>query len=213
MKKHSRIKRIYLIPLSLLALALSISNLSCQEATPEPLPPAPGPVEPTEPAEPWLPDGVIGSGEYLGEASYADGDYELFWSSDQQHIYIAMKARTIGWVSVAVQPGSKMRDADMVFGYVEDGEVTVLDLYSTGPFGPHPPDIEQGGTDDILEYGGIQNDDYTVIEFKRALVTDDRFDHELSSGKNQIIWAFGSRDDLNAKHSNRGYGEINLPLP
>ncbi len=99
----------------------------------------------------------------------------------------------------------------MVFGYVEDGEAAVLDLYSTGDFGPHPPDIEQGGTDDIVEYGGTEADGYTTIEFKRALVTGDRFDHELSSGKNQIIWAFGPSDDLSPKHSSRGYGEIDLP--
>ena len=201
----------YLLSLSLLIMALSTFSLSCQESTPAPLPPAPGPTQPAETSEPWLADGVIGSGEYLGEASYADGNYELFWSSDQQHIYIGIRARTSGWVSIAVQPVSKMKDADMVFGYVEDGKVTVLDLYSTGTFGPHPPDTEQGGTDDIIEYGGTQADGHTIIEFKRALVTGDRLDHELSGGKNQIIWAFGSRDDFNMKHSNRGYGEINLP--
>jgi len=143
--------------------------------------------------------------------AYANGDYELFWGSDQQYIYIGMRAKTSGWVAVAVQPGNRMKDADMVFGYVEDGEVTVLDLYSTGDFGPHPPDIEQGGTDDIIEYGGTEADGYTTIEFKRALATGDQYDHDVSSGKNQIIWAFGARDNLNLKHSQRGYGEIVLP--
>jgi len=211
MNKRAQIKHLYVIFLTLLIPAVSISSLSCQESTPASLPPAPGPTQTTEPSEPWLADGVIGIGEYLSEASYANGGYELFWSSDLQYIYIGMKAKTSGWVSMAVQPGSKMKDADMVLGYVEDGEVTILDLYSTGAFGPHPPDTEQGGTNDIIEYGGAETDGYTTIEFKRALATGDRFDHELSSGKNQIIWAFGPRDDFNVKHSNRGYGEIDLP--
>lgn len=143
--------------------------------------------------------------------SYANGDYELFWVSDQQYIYVGMRAKTSGWVAMAVQPGSKMKGADMVFGYVEDGKVIILDLYSTGDFGPHPPDTDQGGTDDIIEYGGSETDSYTTIEFKRALATGDQYDHELSGGKNQIIWSFGSRDDLSLKHSSRGYGEIDLP--
>ena len=143
--------------------------------------------------------------------SYANGDYELFWNSDTQHVYIGMKARTSGWVAMAIQPGSRMKDADMVFGYVEDGQVTVLDLYSTGDFGPHPPDIEQNGTDDIIEYGGTEADGYTTIEFKRALATGDRYDHDLSGGNNQIIWAFGSLDNFSMRHSQRGYGEIVLP--
>lgn len=211
MNKRAWIKHLYVISLTLLILASSIFSLSCEESTPAPLPPAPSPAQTAEPSEPWLPDGVISAGEYLSEASYANGALELFWSSDQQHIYIGIRAKTSGWVAMAVQPGSKMKDADMVFGYVEDGEVTILDLYSTGTFGPHPPDTEHGGTDDIIEYGGAEADGYTTIEFKRALATGDAYDLELSGGKNQIIWSFGSRDDLNLKHSNRGYGEIDLP--
>jgi hypothetical protein len=212
MNKRAWIKYLGVATISLLILGMTFLGLSCQ-AAPEPssLPPAPSPAPPAEPSVPWAADGVISAGEYLNEASHANGGYEVFWNSDQQFIYIGMRAKTSGWVSMAVQPGSKMKDADMVFGYVIDGEVTVFDLFSTGTFGPHPPDTEQGGTDDIVEYGGSEADGFTTIEFKRALATGDRFDHELSSGKNQILWSFGSRDDFNVKHSQRGYGEIDLP--
>ncbi|MBU2535929.1 MAG: DOMON domain-containing protein [Chloroflexota bacterium] len=210
MNKRALMKHLYVASLALLLLALSIFGISCRESALEPAP-AQSPATHQEPSEEWKPDGVIGSGEYLSEASHANGAHELFWNSDQQYIYIGMRAKTSGWVAMAVQPGSKMKDADMVFGYVEDGEVTVLDLYSTGNFGPHPPDTELGGTDDIIEYGGAEADGYTTIEFKRALATGDQYDQELSSGKNQIIWSFGSRDDFSLKHSNRGYGEIDLP--
>ena len=213
MKQCAFIKCLYVILALLLLLTLVIFSLSCRESAPEPTsaPPASSPAVSQEPAEPWAPDGIISSGEYLSEMSYANGDYELFWVSDQQYIYVGMRAKTSGWVAMAVQPGSKMKGADMVFGYVEDGKVIILDLYSTGDFGPHPPDTDQGGTDDIIEYGGSETDSYTTIEFKRALATGDQYDHELSGGKNQIIWSFGSRDDLSLKHSNKGYGEIDLP--
>ena len=111
---------------------------------------------------------------------------------------------------MAVQPGSQMKDADMVFGFVKDGETTVYDLFSTGSFGPHPPDTELGGTHDILEYGGKEEGGFTTIEFKRALDTGDEYDNPLFPGMNKIIWSYGSSDSLAIKHSTRGYGEINL---
>ncbi len=202
-----------------LALLGVMTLISCANAKPTPAPapplpspglpkaPAPGNPQPT-PAEAWSPDGVIGSHEYLSEASY--GDYELFWVNDAQYVYVAMKAKTSGWVAMAVQPGTKMNQADMVFGYVKDGTVTIFDLFSLGDTGPHPPDTDQGGKNDILAFGGSEQGGYTIIEFKRALDTSDQYDNKLAIGKNQIIWAHGSIDDLRMKHSARGYGEIIL---
>jgi hypothetical protein len=103
-----------------------------------------------------------------------------------------------------------MKNADMVFGIVKDGQVAVHDMFSTGDFGPHPLDTELGGTDDIIDFGGIEDGEYTVIEFQRALVTGDDYDNPLSAGENGIIWAYGSSDSLTFKHSNKGYGKIDL---
>ncbi len=205
----------------LLVACFTIALTSCQAVAPAPtsplaeptppdgLPRAPSPGEaPPPPPESWAADGVIDNREYLREMSY--GDYELFWVNDEQYIYIAMKARTSGWVALGIQPGSRMKDADMIFGFVKDGQVIVLDLFSTGDFGPHSPDVELGGTSDIPDFGGKESDGYTIIEFKRALNTGDRYDLPLSSGKNQIIWAYGSADNPNMKHANRGYGELTL---
>jgi len=168
--------------------------------------PTPTPTPPLE--EEWFPDGIIRVREYHGSNIY--GDYEIHWRSDDQYIYIGIKAKTNGWVSMAIQPGSKMKDADMVFGFVEGEETTVYDLFSTGDFGPHPPDIELGGTEDILQSGGREEGEFTTVEFKRALNTGDDYDIPLSQGVNKIIWAYGSEDKLTQKHTERGYGEISL---
>jgi hypothetical protein len=223
----------------LLSIVFSISLISCQapaptpEPTPEPEPvptPTPEPVpeptpapEPTptpepplppapepqpEPERQWLADGVIGTDEYLGEMSY--GNYEIYWDSDDQYVYIGLRARTDGFVAVGIQPGSRMKDADMIFGFVSNGEATVFDMFSTGDFGPHPPDTELGGTDDILDFGGSEEDGFTTIEFQRALDTGDEYDLPLSKGTHQIIWSYGQNDSVSMKHSTRGYGEIQL---
>ena len=200
---------------SLLILSMLILSaagvFACAESTPTPAstPSVTSTPEPTSPlTEEWSADGIIKAGEYQGFNTY--NDYEIYWRSDEQYVYIGLKANTNGWVAVAIQPGSKMKDADMLLGFVEDDETTVQDLFSTGNFGPHLPDTELGGMDNILESGGKEENGFTTIEFKRALDTGDDYDIPLSEGINRIIWAFGSNDNPALKHSTRGYGEIEL---
>jgi len=153
-------------------------------------------------------DGIISDNEYKNSQTY--GDFEINWSNDDEYFYAAIKARTTGFVAVAIQPGSRMKDADIILGFVDGSVVSVFDLFSTGDFGPHPPDTELGGTDDVVEFGGIDNGIYTIIEFKRLLNTEDKFDNEIVEGKNKIIWSFSNADGLEIKHSSRGYGEIEI---
>ncbi len=188
---------------------------ACARPAPTPAPsppptptPAPTPSPVPAPKTGWVPDGVINPEEYTGVKTY--DDYEIHWDSDEDYIYVGMKAKTSGFVAMAVQPGSLMKDADMVFGFVKDGEVTIYDMFSIGNYGPHPPDTELGGTNDILEFGGSEEDGFTTIEFRRALVTWDDYDNPLSKGVNKIIWSYGPSDSPKVKHSNRGYGELNL---
>lgn len=162
----------------------------------------------TNPSDHWLADGVINGEEYSNNVDY--GNYFVYWWSDDQNVYIGIRAKTLGYVAFGIQPGSRMKDADMVFGFVKDGNVTVLDLFSTGDFGPHPEDTQLGGTNNIIEYGGSENDGFTIIEFKRELSTGDEYDIPIIKGLNKIIWSFGSNDELEVRHSTRGYGEIIL---
>jgi len=189
-----------------------ILSVGCASQVPETQPPASQPPEsPTLPAPqpaPWSADGVITDGEYTKIKSF--GDYEIYWTSDEQYIYVCMKAKTSGWLAVGIQPETKMKDADMVMGVVSDGEATVYDFFCTGDYGPHSPDTELGGTNDILEFGGQEADGYTVIEFKRLLDTGDQYDLPVSRGTNKIIWSYSLDEQSTKKHVNRGYGEVDL---
>jgi len=199
-------KWMYIALLSICCLLLIIPEISGCAKQEGVSPPAPEPTPPL--VEEWSADGVIKANEYHSSNKY--DDYELYWRSDEQYLYIGMKAKTNGWVSIGIQPGSKMKDADMIFGFVEDGQVTVMDLFSTGNFGPHPPDVELGGTDDILVFGGEEEGEFTTIEFKRALSTNDNYDLPIMAGVNKIIWSFGSNDSFTQKHARRGNGEIDI---
>jgi hypothetical protein len=211
------------IVLVLVALVLVVGLVAaCPPATGDPVtpppaddppaddPPADDPPSDDPPGVEWEADGVITPGEYTGVQIY--GNYEIHWASDEEYIYVGMRAKIGGWVSVGFDatPGAGMADVDMVLGVVNGDEVTVSDEFGTGPT-THRPDTELGGTDDILEFGGVEQGGWTTIEFKRALDTGDPYDAVLTGGTITIIWAYSSSKSLTAYHSaNRGYGEITL---
>lgn len=160
----------------------------------------------------WAPDGTISPGEYVSSASFGGGVFEVYWRIEGNTLYMAIKGRTEGWVAIGFEPSTRMKDADIVFGWVSDnGDVTVVDMYSTGETGPHPPDTELGGTNDILQYGGKEDEGYTIIEFSRHLFTGDQYDKDLSGkGEVNVIWAIGSTDSMTSIHVERGTGTIDL---
>ena len=162
----------------------------------------------TGPGEDWEPDGVLGDNEYLGEVQYRD--YELRWATDGEYVYFGIRVKTDGWVALGLNPSSRMKDADMIVGAVDGGQVIISDEFSTGTIGPHRADTELGGTDDITKYGGSEQGGYTIIELSRRLDTGDSYDSPLAPGTVTIIWAYGTSDDTGKQHSSRGTGEITL---
>jgi hypothetical protein len=100
----------------------------------------------------------------------------------------------------------------MIFGWVDAGGTAgALDCYSTGLFGPHPPDEELGGQQHILSFAGSERDGVTTFEFSRALETGDAYDKPLSQeGELKIIWAYSNSDDFLDLHDHRGSATISL---
>jgi hypothetical protein len=157
-------------------------------------------------------DGTIAEGEYGNQLSLAAGDYLLYWGLDQDTAHFGIQARTEGWVCLGIDPTQAMAEADMIFGWVEaGGSAGALDCYSTGLFGPHPPDQELGGGQDILSFAGSEQGDITTFEFTRLLDTTDSYDKALSQdGEIKIIWAYSGSDDYRDLHSRKGGATISL---
>ena len=166
----------------------------------------------------WIPDGVIGENEYARSIVLAGKkrdhltgrNLEVYWKNDAQNFYMALKGRTKGWIAIGFEPSLAMKDADIITSTVNGSNVTVLDEYCTGNYGPHMPDTELGGSNDILEYGGKYDGNFTVIEFKRKMNTEDKFDKAFIPGQNvSIIWAMADSDSLTSIHDGaQGKGEI-----
>ncbi|NYT00852.1 MAG: DUF2202 domain-containing protein [Methanocellales archaeon] len=173
-----------------------------------------------EPTDEWKPDGLVGENEYaktmilygLETQGYSGGKLEISWKNDEDSLYMALKGETSGWISIGFEPTQWMKDTDMIMGAVDGDNVTVLDKYSTNDYGPHVPDGELGGTDDILDYGGREENGYTIIEFKRKMDTGDQYDKAFTVGQRvSIIWSMADADSIKVMHNvARGEGILEL---
>jgi rhodanese-related sulfurtransferase len=157
-------------------------------------------------------DGKITDKEYPQSKTFDKGNFELHWQVLGENVFIAMKAKTNGWVSLGISPTEMMKDADMIITWVEkNGETKLFDAFSTGEMGPHPPDEKLGGTNDISTFAGTEFGEYTTIEFQRKLDTGDKYDRSFPrSGNLKIIVAYGSRDDFAAMHVFRATDTISI---
>ena len=138
------------------------------------------------------------------------GEIEVYSRIDGDKVRMALKAKTNGYLAIGFGPSQRMQDADIILGFVKDGKATVADMFSTGPTGPHPPDDQQGGKNDVTVFGGSNKDGVTVIEFERKLDTGDAKDKVIKTGDNKVIWAISEEAAFSGKHPKRGGGVLKL---
>ncbi len=156
-------------------------------------------------------DGVQQPGEYPHETSFAGGDFQVYWEIQGDTLNMALVVKSAGWVAIGFSPTVKMKDADMVIGWVtREGAVTILDAYSTAETGNnHPADTDLGGSDDLLTKTGSRPLTWTTLEFSRKLATGDRYDAVIpAEGNIPVIWAYGANDNWGNVHLVRGSGAL-----
>lgn len=171
---------------------------------------APSGKPPTLAANPgeWKPDGVIADNEYAKQQVF--GELEVYSRIDGDIVRLALKAKTNGYLAIGFEPSERMKDADIILGFVKEGKASVADMFSTGPTGPHPPDEQQGGKNDVTAFGGSNKDGVTIVEFERKLNTGDAKDKVIKTGDNKIIWAISEDAAFSGKHTKRGGGILKL---
>ncbi|MCJ2540401.1 MAG: hypothetical protein LN414_03920, partial [Candidatus Thermoplasmatota archaeon] len=150
-------------------------------------------------------DGTVDTGEYDLMVKLDSDRYEIHWTYDGADIYVAIRGQTTGWIAIGFDPSDRMKDADMVYGWVDSvGGLTIFDLYAIGVNGPHPEDTQQGGTYDLLDAAGTEDSGWTTLEFTRKVNTGDTYDNVIpTTGTIPIIWAVGPSDSFTAQHIRR----------
>jgi len=156
-------------------------------------------------------DGEIGEDEYPHQVRLGDGHFRLLWEVENDTIKMGLQAEVSGMVAIGIDPERRMNEADIILGYRSGGEFELHDTYSFGETGPHPDDVDEGGTYDIMEYKVTEIGGVTTIEFTRLLDTGDDLDKPIpSEGKVKLIWATSTSDSFTDYHARRGTVTIDI---
>ena len=199
----------YLVLVSL--FLLSLSGCAGSKSSPQQQVPAAGQVK--DPAVssqsvPWNSDGIISENEY--SALQQIGDLQVFTRLEGDYTCLAIRAQNTGYIALGIGPENGMMGADVIMCTLNGDQVEVTDAFATGPTGPHPADLAQGGTSDIISPSGSLKDGWLTCELKRKLSTGDSRDKNLVPGDNLVIWATGSSANITVRHKARGYGNLVL---
>ena len=152
------------------------------------------------------------SGSYAHTLLLVGGNFRISWTNTDDTISIGMKAKTTGWVALALSPTLSKSQADLIIGAVVGGQVTLVDSSDPGYSGNHPVDSNMGGTNDLYDIRGSEASGVTTIEFKRKLNTGDNRDITLVNGTNHFLFAMGPDDTMATEHGLIGTGELTITL-
>ena len=126
--------------------------------------------------------------------TYISDGVEFSWAANATNLEIDITAPTTGWLAVGFEPTRAMKDADMVIGYIENGDVFLRDDFGDG-FTSHTSDIELGGTDDVIVISGEESAGSTHILFSIPLGSSDEYDKFLEVGATvKVLLAYGPDD-------------------
>lgn len=184
-------------------LGFSLFLVSCSSS-----PTAPNASQSQTPKTPWQSDGIIDEKEYSHKQTF--GDLTVFSRLEGEYACFGLQAPAKGWIALGIGAEGKMKNADILIFTMRNGKVEGEDSFSPSPGGPHPTDLSQGGTNDLLDVTGGEKDGIFSVEFRRKLVTGDSWDKPLHPGNNAIIWALGSNFKVASRHLQQGSGTLTL---
>ncbi len=136
----------------------------------------------------------------------------LQWKVEGRRLNVIVRAKTTGWVAVGFDATRKMKDANIIIGYVKGDSVFFRDDFGAAPVA-HRPDTSAGGNDDIADKSGTQANGYTELRFTIPLDSGGRRDRVLTKGKQyNVILAHGpaNADDFGKRHAARTTVKIKL---
>lgn len=133
------------------------------------------------------------------------------WSINGDQLAGKVSGPTTGWVAVGFNPSNKMKDANIVIGYVKKGKVTIKDDFGSAAT-QHKTDKKIGGAENVTTVGGSEEGGVTTIEFTMPLNSGDDKDNVLDpNGDTVVILAYGTeRDSFRTKHKYHATLTVNL---
>ncbi|XP_022094715.1 DBH-like monooxygenase protein 1 [Acanthaster planci] len=131
---------------------------------------------------------------YARRLALAENDsYVLEWSYTVEDVVFRVRAKTLGWVGLGFSPSGGMKGADLVIGWVQDGEAYLTDRFARAN--------EQPQKDNHQDYellSGEEANQHTTLVFRRKLNTSDCQDMVLKSGTTRLLWSYHEDDPSSA---------------
>merc|ERR1719385_441612 len=123
--------------------------------------------------------------------------FRLYWSHlDDDVIAIGMEVNTTGWIAIGLSPNGGMENSDIMLGWVDDddGSVVLQDRYTDDSMNTPLIDDE----DHLTLIEGEEEDGITRIRFQRTrtLDCDDTSGHDMAvaQGTSRVIYAWNDND-------------------
>ncbi|NOX34205.1 MAG: DOMON domain-containing protein [Deltaproteobacteria bacterium] len=136
---------------------------------------------------------------------------QFLWTIEGELIHIRLSAKTTGWVAVGFGPEKAMSGANIIIGAVKNGRVKIEDHYANRKRG-HASDEKLGGTNDVLNPSGTEEDGITTVSFSFPLNSGDKYDKPVNpESTTRVMLAYGAGEDsFRNHHLYRTIYEINL---
>jgi hypothetical protein len=119
------------------------------------------------------------------------------WMVEDGLLKVILRAPTTGWIAVGFDPTRRMRDANIIIGYVEEGKAFFRDDFGVAQTA-HQPDEAGGGRDDIQDGAGEEADGFTQLSFAIPLDSGDSFDRPLEPGREYTVILAHGRNNSDA---------------
>ena len=137
-------------------------------------------------------------------------DWAVSWVFKAETIEFTMSAPTTGWISLGFNPTRRMKDADYILAYVENGKVYISDEYGTGSTS-HKSDVSLGGKESAKALSFLEEANKTTITFSLSLNSGDQYDTVFRKGDTcKVLAAYANSKNLNSKHRKRDSADIIL---
>ncbi|HKL59299.1 MAG TPA: DOMON domain-containing protein [Sphaerochaeta sp.] len=137
-------------------------------------------------------------------------DWSFSWVFKGENIEFTMSAPTTGWLALGFNPTKRMKDADYILAFVENGQVYISDEYGTGNT-THKSDLSLGGKDSAQAISFLEDATKTTITFSLSLNSGDKYDTIFRQGEQcRVLGAYSSSKNLSSKHKKRDSVDIIL---
>ena len=155
--------------------------------------------------------GMDPTGQYTYMADLLPMKYRFYWNFTDTELIGEIIVKTKGWVSFGLSPNAAMTGSDVFVAWINDVDGTVN--FTDRHIVDRKVLVDQ--KQDWFVLATKQVNDFTVIKFKRSIVTCDSDDMKIQKGSPYVIYAFGTSDpapgaDITYHQANRGSKVLNL---